>query len=417
MTLGKNVDFVFKGETTEISYTFHNIIKEMLVILINNAVSHAIQLPDERVKNGKSETGRIEVSIERHDTDMVITVADDGEGINEEEISKNFALAGSNDLWEIISAPSFSTSAGVDGFSGRGNGLAFVRETVEHFNGVVRLLNKRGKGLTFHITIPLSTSLIKIFTAFTGQCSAAFITSEITEKLPFGDKYLNFNNLMPKFNAGHLKITLQGKRNIKALFNADAVAPESRENVHILPSRLKEIIPVYGAYIREGGYEHTPVLSASVASKMFILKRAKIFKFEHRSYEDLVYLRRDNLLFSVPLQSLSTICSSRSIVEMSLKFPQQLSGMIMYNGIVVPVLSFGDESVEKEKMIAIILFSNDAAVGLYINEIMSSADYLENKSFLTLVSEKDFLGELEQQMTSVREFYLKLLADGEIFGK
>jgi two-component system chemotaxis sensor kinase CheA len=141
------------------------IIKEVLTQLVRNAVYHGIEDPDERRALGKNETGKLHLSIGIEGDKIHIILADDGRGLDFDSIRKkarelnllkDTADSGDNkQLVQLIFSPGFSTAEDAGFHAGRGIGLSLVRDRLHDINGSIRVQTEQGKGMAFHIFIPL----------------------------------------------------------------------------------------------------------------------------------------------------------------------------------------------------------------------------------------------------------------------
>ena len=148
-----------------IPYKYHILVKDVLVQMIRNAVRHGIEDPDERLRNGKSRTGRIEISSLRSDRSFSIKIRDDGRGIDLEKLRQKVDESGlwetsqtdtwlEKDLTRAILAPGITTVDEADYISGRGMGLDIVRHMVEENDGMLEIDFELGKYTEFTISFP-----------------------------------------------------------------------------------------------------------------------------------------------------------------------------------------------------------------------------------------------------------------------
>lgn len=165
---GKMVNFMSEGEDIEIDRNMVDMIADPLIHLIRNAVDHGIETPDERRRIGKSEDGHIYLAAVRAESNIVLTVGDDGRGLSRRKIvekAKSKGLIDSDermtdrDVWQIIFMPGFSTAQQVTEVSGRGVGLDVVRQGVESLRGRIEVQNKEGEGCTFIMRMPLTMAI------------------------------------------------------------------------------------------------------------------------------------------------------------------------------------------------------------------------------------------------------------------
>ena len=169
----KRVDFSVEGEGIELDRTILDEISDPLMHVLRNAVDHGIESPDAREATGKSRTGSVELRAEREHDTVVITVEDDGGGIDADEIRRKAAEKGirprdeldelpDEEIYEYIFHPGFSTNEEITDVSGRGVGMDVVKTTVESLDGSVNVDSELGEGTTVSIRLPVSVAIIKI---------------------------------------------------------------------------------------------------------------------------------------------------------------------------------------------------------------------------------------------------------------
>ncbi|GAA0368982.1 chemotaxis protein CheA [Alkalibacterium iburiense] len=166
--LNKDINFVTEGEDTELDRTVISEIGEPLIHLLRNAADHGIEQPEERVKIGKDKTGTIRLSAFPEGNRVIVTITDDGKGLNPRHLEesarkKGISTEGLSDeeLQQLIFHPGFSTANEVTGISGRGVGMDAVKEKITRLNGSIETISEVGKGTTFRITLPLTLSIIQ----------------------------------------------------------------------------------------------------------------------------------------------------------------------------------------------------------------------------------------------------------------
>lgn len=168
--LGKEVELLTIGGDTEVDKTINDILADPFMHMIRNAMDHAIESPEERLEQGKPEEGKITLAAQNVGSEIVITVADDGKGLNREKIlskaknngllSKNEAEYSDKEAFGMIMLPGFSTNEIVTEFSGRGVGMDVVRKNIEKVSGSISVDSKPGIGTTFTIKIPLTLAIV-----------------------------------------------------------------------------------------------------------------------------------------------------------------------------------------------------------------------------------------------------------------
>lgn len=166
--LNKEVDLQILGAEIEVEKRVLDAIKDPLIHLIRNALDHGIEKPAARIQNGKPARGKIILTITQTDASQVqITILDDGAGLNIEALKKSalkrniirqddLAKLSNDDIYALIFRSGISTSPVITDISGRGLGMAIVKEKIEKLNGSVQILTEHGKGTRFIISMPVS---------------------------------------------------------------------------------------------------------------------------------------------------------------------------------------------------------------------------------------------------------------------
>ncbi|HSO13644.1 MAG TPA: hybrid sensor histidine kinase/response regulator [Anaerolineales bacterium] len=163
---GKEVSLSIRGDKLELDKRIIEQIKDPLVHLLRNAVDHGIESTSKRMAAGKSSAGLISLTAEQSGQMAVIRVADDGAGLDLDEIRKSIARQNKdtvqglneNELIHSIFDIGISTSRIITDISGRGIGLNVVRRNVEALQGRVDVVSTPGKGTTFTMTLPLAVT-------------------------------------------------------------------------------------------------------------------------------------------------------------------------------------------------------------------------------------------------------------------
>ncbi len=171
---GKKVDFYITGSDTTVDKKIIEEIKMPLIHILRNAVSHGIELPEDRIKNNKDETGIIRLSAKQIENNIIITIEDDGYGINIEKIKEIAIQKGillqeeinnmSNEqIMKLIFLPGFSTKETITDISGRGVGLDVVKTKIANLDGDIKVDSVLNKGCKVMIKVPLAMSSIRVF--------------------------------------------------------------------------------------------------------------------------------------------------------------------------------------------------------------------------------------------------------------
>ncbi|MFA6505125.1 MAG: response regulator [Treponemataceae bacterium] len=170
---GKEVLWAVQGDDVQIDKRVLEKIKDPLIHIVRNSISHGIEKIGEREKHGKPRAGTISLHIERADNDTIeLTVADDGAGVDLTQVRAAAVAKGfltdveaealnDRDALELIFLSELSTSPLITAISGRGLGLAIARENIETVGGALSVETTQGKGTVFRIRIPLSLATFR----------------------------------------------------------------------------------------------------------------------------------------------------------------------------------------------------------------------------------------------------------------
>jgi len=166
---GKVIDLVTEGESTEVDKTVIERLADPLVHLVRNSVDHGLEPPADRRALGKQEAGRITLSAQQAGGEVIITIKDDGRGIDRDKVRAKAEanglvqpgeMLGDQDLLQLIFQPGFSTAAAITNLSGRGVGMDVVKRSVEALRGTIEVQSQSGKGSTISLRIPLTLAII-----------------------------------------------------------------------------------------------------------------------------------------------------------------------------------------------------------------------------------------------------------------
>lgn len=187
--LDKDLNLVIQGEDTELDRTVVTELGEPLVHLLRNAADHGIESPKDREEAGKDRQGKITVGAFPQGNRVVVTVSDDGKGIDPEIIrasaeGKGISTVGlsEEEIIQLVFHPGFSTKKNVTGVSGRGVGMDVVKEKILSLNGTIEIISEVGKGSTFRITLPLTLSIIQSLLVKAGSQTFA-LPQTVIEKI------------------------------------------------------------------------------------------------------------------------------------------------------------------------------------------------------------------------------------------
>ncbi|MCV2366740.1 chemotaxis protein CheA [Roseateles oligotrophus] len=166
--LGKKVELVTQGESTELDKSLVEKITDPLTHLVRNSCDHGIEMPADRLAKGKPEHGTITLVASHQGGSIVIEVRDDGNGLNRNRLIKKAREKGidapdsmsDSDVWNLIFAPGFSTADQVTDVSGRGVGMDVVKRNITSLGGTVEIDSAEGYGMKVSVRLPLTLAIM-----------------------------------------------------------------------------------------------------------------------------------------------------------------------------------------------------------------------------------------------------------------
>lgn len=195
---GKSVTLKIKGGSTLVDRAVLEILQDPLLHLFRNAFAHGIEPPQLRQAIGKPPQGTIEISAAYRGNQTLITIQDDGAGIDLDKIRAKALQMGLNesdlekaskqDLLDLIFEPGFSTANEVTDLSGRGVGMDVVRTNLHQIHGDIQVSTELGKGTTFTLTVPLTLSVVRVLLVESGGMLLAFPNTAIEEMISLDPK-------------------------------------------------------------------------------------------------------------------------------------------------------------------------------------------------------------------------------------
>ena len=178
--LKKEVDLLVSGEDTELDKTMVEMIGDPLVHLVRNSLDHGLELPDVRESGGKPRKGTIRLEARQEGDQIIISVADDGAGIDPARIAKKAMEKGlvtadrlrtmtTREILDFVFLPGFSTAEKISDLSGRGVGMDVVRSNLTKLNGTIELESKLGAGTTVFLRLPLTLAILPVLLVEVGN--------------------------------------------------------------------------------------------------------------------------------------------------------------------------------------------------------------------------------------------------------
>ncbi len=196
--LNKEVQLTLIGEGTEVDKNIIEHISDPLMHLVRNAVDHGIESPDARTIAGKARAGQVTLEAKNAGSDVIVTVRDDGKGLDKDKIlakaashglltkSKNEML--DREIYNLIFLPGFSTNENVTEFSGRGVGMDVVVKNLETIGGSVSIDSVQGSGTVTTLKIPLTLAIIDGMNIRVGNAKYTLPTTSIQETFQAKEK-------------------------------------------------------------------------------------------------------------------------------------------------------------------------------------------------------------------------------------
>ncbi len=190
--VGKDIELEMLGEDTELDKLMVEDMSDPLMHLIRNAIDHGIEPPAERLRRGKPEKGLVRLNAYPKGNRVVISVEDDGAGIDHGKVRRVAIAKGvvqesevfsRRETLDLIFLPGFSTSEKVSEVSGRGVGMDVVKKNVSKLSGMIDIETEIGKGTAFTITLPITLAIIKALIVEVSTETFAVPLSSVLESL------------------------------------------------------------------------------------------------------------------------------------------------------------------------------------------------------------------------------------------
>lgn len=244
----KDVSLLLLGRETKIDESLLDALRDPLIHLVRNAFDHGIEPAAVRQQNGKSLNGQIEIEAQHQGGQTIITIRDDGQGINPEIVRQQLiskrllpeeqAQALSvTELYDCLFLPGFSTSTTISDLSGRGVGLDVVRTNLERVRGTIKVDSEVGKGTSFVLKLPLMLSITQALLVQTHGNTVAIPMDAVEEILQIqaSDIYQASNQPMLKWRDEFIRL-----QSLQELFHYGIPQPDGRE--HAEPAEIPVLI-------------------------------------------------------------------------------------------------------------------------------------------------------------------------------
>jgi chemotaxis protein histidine kinase CheA/ActR/RegA family two-component response regulator len=320
--LGKKVQLHIEGTENEIDKNIIETLSDVFLHMVRNALDHGIEKPEDRRLKNKNETGRLLIRCSRESGNMKILIADDGRGIDPEDIRKKLVEGGllnhasaavltKEELTTYIFRNGFSTSKPVNNISGRGVGMDAVRIGVEKLKGSILVESVPGQGTTFTIMVPLSIASLMGFPIICGNMKfiipANFVDTILLinreDIITVVDRPgIKFENRIIKlyYLSQILRIQAEGTEDTKGTIfvviihafdemialGIDHISSMRQVILKTMPSVMERLAVFSGAVLSED-YEMVPALHMPTVIKMARRIKSIDMKKRHVEYEKL----------------------------------------------------------------------------------------------------------------------------------
>lgn len=285
--LGKNIDLIIEGRDTEVDKNIIEHIADPLMHIIRNSVDHGIELPEDRLKKGKEEKGVIKLEARNSGGEILISVKDDGNGINKQKVMAKAKAAGilkkpeeeytDREIYQLIFHAGLSTKEAVTNYSGRGVGMDVVTANIEAVGGSIIVESEEGYGTTTILKIPLTLAIIEgmlismggakytipiaaIQETFKTKKENIFLDPDGNEMITLRDDVFNLVRLYDFFNAPTevkdieegvvIRLELEGRT--VCLF-VDELIGEQQVVVKSIPKYIKKVKGISGCTLLGNG--------------------------------------------------------------------------------------------------------------------------------------------------------------------
>ncbi|RUL62959.1 chemotaxis protein CheA [Dyella dinghuensis] len=190
--LGKEIELIQEGEDTNLDRSLVEALADPLIHLLRNAVDHGLEDPAGRDRAGKPHKGKVRLSASQRGERIVISVSDDGRGMDPEVLRRKAVEKGVIDAtqaarlsevecYELIFRPGFSTAAQISDISGRGVGMDVVKTRVAELGGTLQVHSRLGHGSTLELTVPLTLAILRVLMVRSGDRLFALPLGNVSE--------------------------------------------------------------------------------------------------------------------------------------------------------------------------------------------------------------------------------------------
>ena len=191
-SLHKDINLILVGEETDLDKNLVEALADPLVHLVRNSVDHGVELPDVREQMGKPRQGTVTLSASQEGDHILLTIKDDGAGMNAEKLKEiaiergvldadSAARMSDKEAFSLIFAPGFSTKTEISEVSGRGVGMDVVKTKITQLNGTVNIDSEMGVGTILEIKVPLTLAILPTLMVVVGKQTFALPLAAVNE--------------------------------------------------------------------------------------------------------------------------------------------------------------------------------------------------------------------------------------------
>ena len=191
-TLDKKVNLIMDGGETKLDKNIIEMLADPMIHIMRNSLDHGVEMPDVRLKAGKSAEGNVSLKAYAQSDKIIIEIKDDGAGINVEKVMNKVLEKGlmtadaldkltDREKAELVLLPGLSTADAITEFSGRGVGMDVVKKSIEGFGGTINIVTQAGKGTTITLAIPVSLAVTSLLHVSLGNVHYGFPMESVKE--------------------------------------------------------------------------------------------------------------------------------------------------------------------------------------------------------------------------------------------
>ena len=238
----KEVEFISNCGDIEADKSVVDYVSEALIHLIRNAVDHGIESPDERAAAGKDRRGRVTFSVESTVGEVLISIADDGRGLDLEKICRKAKEKGMltkpveeysrQEILDLILQPGFSTRDDVTEYSGRGVGMDVVKNVLESAGGNIFIESENGRGSTFTLAVPLTLATMECIRFRVGEYRFSMPARYVYQFLKYGE---NKKNIQESHGCSYIlyENRMVPMIDLRKFYHLDGEAPDTSMLVYV----------------------------------------------------------------------------------------------------------------------------------------------------------------------------------------